>query len=115
MLFFTTMPLWLSAILLIGLPTAIAMAGPVVIRRYVALDKLRTNNEVAGFKFATVGVLYAVLLAFAVIVVWERFSEAEDTVAQEAGAAASVYRLADGIGQETGAILRDRMTSYLNV
>jgi hypothetical protein len=45
------------------------MAGPVVARHYVELSRLRTNNEVAGFKFATVGVLYAVLLAFAVVVV----------------------------------------------
>src|SRR6201985_928452 len=113
MLLFTTMPLWLSAILLIGLATVSAMLGPVVIRRFVQLDKLRTNNEVAGFKFATVGVLYAVLLAFAVIVVWEKFSQAEDTVAKEAGAAASIYRLADGIGQDTGTALHDRLTAYL--
>ena len=30
--------------------------------------------------------LYAVLLAFAVIVVWEKFAEADDDVALEAGA-----------------------------
>ena len=61
------------------------------------LARLRINNEVAGFKFATVGVLYAVLLAFAVIVVWEKFSDAENNVAQEAGAAATIYRLSWGI------------------
>ena len=41
--------------------------------------------------------LYAVLLAFAVIVVWEKFSEAENVVAREASAIATLYRLADGI------------------
>jgi len=84
MLFFTTMPLWLSGILLIGLPTVIAMAGPVVIRRFVQLDKLRTNNEVAGFKFATVGVIYAVLLAFMVVLQWETYSGASDNASAEA-------------------------------
>ena len=34
-------------------------------RRYVEVNQLRTNNEVAGCKFATVGVLYAVLLSTA--------------------------------------------------
>jgi hypothetical protein len=81
----------------------------------VSLSRLRTNNEVAGFKFATVGVLYAVLLAFAVIVVWEKYSEAERDVALEAGAAATVYRLAPGIGGEPGAALRDAMSAYLEV
>jgi hypothetical protein len=56
------------------------MFGPVVVRRYVTLENLAKNNEVAGFKFAVVGVLYAVLLAFAIIVVWERFSDAENGV-----------------------------------
>ena len=93
--FFTVIPLWLSAFLIVGLPTALAMFGPVVVRRFVQLDKLRTNNEVAGFKFATVGVIYAVLLAFAVIVVWEKFNDAELNVAREASAAATIFRLAD--------------------
>src|SRR6202012_560678 len=112
MLFFTTMPLWLSAILLIGLPTAIAMAGPVVIRRFVQLDKLRTNNEVAGFKFATVGVIYAVLLAFTVIVVWEKFSDGQSAVANEAGATAALYRYAQGKEPEAVA-MRNALTGYL--
>ena len=98
--FLTTRPLWLSAMLLVGVPVLIAMGGLVLVRRFVPLDKLRTNNEVAGFKFATVGVLYAVLLAFAVIVVWEKFSDADKSVVQEAGAAATIYRIAEGIGGE---------------
>ena len=60
--FLTTQPLWFSGIILVGLTTIIAMFGPVVVRRRVSLEKLRTNNEVAGFKFATVGVLYATLI-----------------------------------------------------
>ena len=115
MIFLTVLPLWLSGLLLIGLPTLLAMVGPILIRRRLGLERLRTNNEVAGFKFATVGVLYAVLLAFAVIVVWEKFGDAEDHVEQEAGAAASIYRLSAGIGGETGTRLRDGMSAYLNV
>jgi len=102
MLFLTTMPLWLSGLLLIVPTTALAMAGPYVVRRYVELSRLRTNNEIAGFKFATVGVLYAVLLAFAVIL-----------VAKEAGAAATIYRLSRGINVEEGAAVSKALTAYL--
>lgn len=111
--FLTTSPLWLSGILLVGLTTVIAMFGPVVVRRRVSLERLRTNNEVAGFKFGTVGVLYAVLLAFAVIIVWEKFNDAENKVTQEAAAATTIYRLANGIGGERGAALHDGVTAYL--
>src|SRR5262245_19304803 len=89
------------------------MVGTVLIRRYAGLERLKANNEVAGFKFATIGVLYAVLLGFAVIVVWQRFSDIEDNVAREAGAAATLYRLVDGIHGEPGPALRGRLTAYL--
>jgi hypothetical protein len=114
MLFYlTTQPLWLSATVLVGLTTLLAMLGPTFVRRYIALDRLTTNNEIAGFKFATVGVLYAVLLAFAIIVVWQKFSDAETTVAQEAGAAETIYQLSYGVGDQPGAALRDALTGYL--
>ncbi len=112
-MYLTTLPLWLSAIILIVPTTLLAMAGPVVARHYVELSRLRTNNEVAGFKFATVGVLYAVLLAFAVVVVWEKFNAAESEVAKEAGAAATVYLLTRGVEPEHGAAIRKATTDYL--
>jgi Protein of unknown function (DUF4239) len=113
MVILTTAPLWLGGLILVGLTTLIAMMGPIVVRKRVSLDQLRTNNEVAGFKFATVGVLYAVLLAFAVIVVWEKFSDAENNVATEAGAAATIYRLASGMPPAAGSALRDGISAYL--
>lgn len=113
MFYLTSLPLWASGSLVLGL-TLLAMFGPVLVRRRVELERLSTNNEVAGFKFATVGVLYAVLLAFAVIVVWEKFSSAEDAVAAEAGAAATIYRLSNGVPGPPGAALRAAMTRYLN-
>jgi hypothetical protein len=99
-LFLSGCPLWLTAFLLVVLPTIAAMAGLILIRSRVGLQRLTTNNEVAGFKFSVIGVIYAVLLAFAVIVVWERFSDAEVAVVQEAGAAATLYRLAAGAEPE---------------
>jgi hypothetical protein len=107
------MPVWLAGTLVVMVPTALSMVCTHVVRKYVGLARLRTNNEVAGFKFATVGVLYAVLLAFAVIVVWEKFSVAEEYVAREAGAAATLYRLAEGMGDEPRATLRQALSAYI--
>jgi hypothetical protein len=76
MFLLTKAPLWIAAAL-VALITVAAMFGPVVVRRRLGLEWLRTNNEVAGFKFATVGVIYAVLLGFAVITVWDKFTEAK--------------------------------------
>ena len=95
-LFLAGLPLWVSGFLIVILPTAVAMGGPLLVRRWVALERLTLNNEVAGFKFAVVGVIYAVLLAFAIIIAWQRFDDAETAVVREAGAAATLYRLAAG-------------------
>ncbi len=111
--FLTSHSLWLSATLVVVLPTLLASFGPSVVRRFVKLEKLVTNNEIAGFKFATIGVLYAVLMAFAIIVVWQKFSDADANVAAEAAGAATIYRLSHGLDQQSGAALREGMSNYL--
>ncbi len=113
-LFLAGVPLWLGALLIVILPTLLAMCGPILVRRRFGLERLTTNNEIAGFKFATVGVIYAVLMAFAVIIVWERFADAENAVVQEAGAAATLYRLAEGSNPESQA-MRAALGDYLRV
>jgi hypothetical protein len=112
--FLSSLPLWLSTLLVIVLPTLVAMAGPVFIRRKFGLERLAANNEIAGFQFATVGVIYAVLIAFATIVVWQRFNDAEAAVLQEAGAAVTIYRLAAGPEPEIAAT-RDALNKYLKL
>jgi Na+/proline symporter len=112
MQFLTSRPVWVL-VLLLGLFTLLAMAGPLLVRRGVALERLRTNNEVAGFKFAVIGVLYAVLLAFIVIIAWERFHDAERALAAEAGAAGAIHRLATGLGAASAAEVRGHTAAYL--
>ena len=111
--FLQSQPIWLAGLLLVGLTTGLAMLGPFLVRRYVPLETLTANNEVAGFKFAVVGVLYAVLLAFAIVVVWEKFDNADSIVAREAGAATNVYRLSYGVAEAPAAALRARLNAYL--
>lgn len=113
-LFLSSLPLWLSTLLMVGISTVAAMSGTFLVRRRVTLERLILNNEVAGFKFATVGVIYAVLLAFAVIVVWEKFSEAERAVESEAGGAATLYRLVDAFPPATAGALEAGIGGYLD-
>ena len=112
MIILTKTPLWILG-LLAALLTLIAMSGPLLVRRRISLERLSTNNEVAGFKFATIGVIYAVLLGFAVLTVWGKWADAETSVGMESGAAVSVFRLAKGIDGETSTAIRARMEEYL--
>ncbi len=110
--FLSGLPLWALIALIVIVPTALAMIAQFLIRRWVGVETLVKNNEIAGFKFATVGVIYAVLLAFSVIVVWEKFNDAQTSVAEEAGATAALFRYADGKEPEAAA-LRAALVNYL--
>lgn len=112
LLFLCALPLWLGAFFTVLLPTALAMLGPILVRKRYSLSLLVKNNEIAGFKFATVGVIYAVILAFAIVAVWDKFNEAEALVLKEAGAAATLYRVSTG-DEPNARALRTALDTYL--
>ena len=106
-------PFWLSLLLLIIIPSIVVSFGPWVVRRFIPVESIADNNEVAGFKFATLGVIYAVLLGLAVISVWEKYSEAESAATEEAAALASIDRLSNGLIADEGQILRESIIRYV--
>ena len=58
---------WGLTLLLILAACAYAIGLMLGTRLLYGVDRLSLNNEVAGFKFAVIGVFYAVLLAFVVV------------------------------------------------
>jgi cation transporter-like permease len=70
----------------------ISVAGLFIIRLIMPAHKIKLHNDVAGFIFATLGVIYAVLIAFMVIVAWQDFDRATTNVTREANYIADVYR-----------------------
>jgi hypothetical protein len=105
-------PTWLvGLVLIVVLPVLVVLAQWAIRRRWPALAK-GGQNDVVGFIIAVVGVIYAVLLAFVVIVTWETFSKAEDVVGQEASALRSIRRDSVGLPAETQAPLQDLVRRY---
>jgi hypothetical protein len=60
-------------------------------RRFKSAD-LRPQNDVAGYLFSAVGVIYAVVLGFVVVVVWEKYDATVANVDQEPAALSDIYR-----------------------
>src|ERR1700733_99968 len=108
------LPLWAVILAVIVIPTSIAIGSQVLVRRSVGIDQLALNNEVAGFIFAIIGVVYAVLLAFVVIAVWEKFSEGQTSVAKESAAAAALFYYSEGAEPEA-AKLHASLVHYLTL
>lgn len=107
-----TLPLWLVIIPVLGLTTAVAVLATFYVRRRVSLERLVVNNEVAGFKYATLGVIYAVLLAFAVIMVWESYRDTEGHVDDEAGTWAALHHLASGFPEHGREAVQQALREY---
>jgi hypothetical protein len=105
-------PTWIVAVLLILiLPALVVLAQWGIRRRWPALVK-GEQNDVVGFIIAVVGVIYAVLLAFVVIVAWETFDEAEGVVGQEASALRTLYRDSVGLPTESQAPMQELVRRY---
>ena len=83
---------WFWILLFVVAVPAFAAGGALLVRRRVGADVLAHHNDVAGFIYAVVGVVYAVLLGFSAIIVWEQFRRAQEGVEQEANALADLYR-----------------------
>lgn len=89
--------LWLlGTLLIVGIPL-LTVALQATVRRLAPDIVKGDHNEVAGFLIAVVGVVYAVTLAFIVIVTWEGYREARTAVLQEAGSLRSLYRDSRGL------------------
>ena len=69
----------------------VAVVGLEAVGRAVPANLRREHNDVAGFIYAVVGVVYAVLLALVVIAAWEEHEVAKATVGAEANELAEVF------------------------
>jgi hypothetical protein len=83
-----------------------------LVQRLVPATIRQENNDVAGFIYAVLGVIYAVLLALVVIATWEEFGRARVTVEAEANALAEIFWLAHELPEPEGRELQELCRSY---
>jgi hypothetical protein len=89
-----------------------AVAGLELVQRLVPAQKRQEHNDVAGFVYAVVGIVYAVLLALLVIAVWEQYQRARETVESEANATVEIAWLDHGLPETEGYHLQEDARSY---
>ena len=101
-----------GAILVIGGFVLLSLLFARVVSALFPKELLREHNELAGFIFAVIGVIYAVVLGFVAVGVWERFTAADDRTYDEASAITAVYRDARSFGNWQ--LLRHDIRSYVH-
>jgi hypothetical protein len=96
----------------VGGTCLVALAGLEVVQRLVPATSRQRHNDVAGFIYAALGVIYAVLIALVVIAVWEEYEAASVTVEQEANALAEIAWLAHRLPEPEGSHIQELCRSY---
>jgi hypothetical protein len=92
---------------------SISITGLLIIRKYYPHSKCKPHNDIAGFMFSTLGVIYAVLLAFVVVITWQDFDKAQDDTVNEANCIAALYRDSTPFPAEFRAGLKSELTDYV--
>jgi hypothetical protein len=90
----------------------LSLGGLELVERLMPADTRQQHNDVAGFIYAALGVIYAVLLALVVIAVWEEYEAADATVEQEANAVAEIFWLAHRLPEPEGTHIQQLARSY---
>jgi Protein of unknown function (DUF4239) len=96
----------------VGIAVLYAWLGVFFVRRLVHGRVQEGHNDTLAPIFLTAGTIYAVLLAFLVIGVWENYGSAKDNAAEEASTLATLYRQTNGLPSEQQRELRGLLRAY---
>jgi len=108
----TDLPTWLLGAILIGGWVALTVAFTVFARQRMKAIANEGHNDIVGFIFAAVGVLYGVLLGFVVSDVWGNFDTAERATAQESSILLATYQDAYAFPEPIRQIAQERLLAY---
>jgi len=102
----------LLGVLMIAGPAVFAVVGVWISRKVLHGKVVEGHNDVCVPIFLNAGVLFAVLLGFMVVAVWESYDAAKDTAATEAAALVPLYRSTEALPKEPGDKMRELTRAY---
>ncbi len=85
-------PSFFLGLIVIGGAIAFSILGLLLVRRLFSHHQLRAHHDVADPILGALAAIYAVLIAFVVVTVWQNFDKSNANVQQEANCLADIYR-----------------------
>lgn len=102
-----------GSLIVIGVFIAFAVIGIVFVRKTATVKKFKEHHDVAGFVFANLGVLYAVLVGFIVVSVQQRFDRIQEIIYLEASILAQLNRDSEVFSEKDGTLIRTAIKNYV--
>jgi hypothetical protein len=93
----------------------VAIGVHYLVQRRFGYDVLCLQNDVAGFIYSAIGVIFAVVLGFVVIVVWQKYDDVRTYVDNEVAAALDIYHASEALPPPLRLKIRSQLVDYANV
>jgi hypothetical protein len=103
----------LAGIVIVAVWAAVAALGFRVALRYRPTVRDDAHNDVHAVYFSMVGLLYAILLAFVVVVAWEQFNAAEEATETEVTRLSNLLRDAEPLPAEDRVAIQTAILTYM--
>lgn len=111
----TELPAVVACLLLVTTAVLLVNAGLPLARHGVRHVVAEQNGAVQAAVFAIIGSLYATLVHFSVVVVWDGYSRADTTVVQEANALTDLERMSHGFSGPVHRQVREATLTYTGI
>lgn len=112
------MPQWLRTSLRLAVvvtaAAVISVLGLCGARAVIDYDSLRSSSDSLGTFVQTLGGIYAVLLAFVVVAVWQQYNDARGYVDREANVLVDLHRTASGLPSTSRKAIQSGLRDYLD-
>lgn len=111
--FFYGHPGYIVGPAVVGFFTLLGLAGQVLIFRLVPARLRDENRDATIYMASTVGIIYAVLLAFIAVAAWENYNNAGEVAVDEASQIANLYRSSRLLEPWPGDAVGRRLEQYV--
>jgi hypothetical protein len=101
-----------AGIVFVVVGAAVATLGFRVVLRFRPRLRDEAHNDVHAVYFSMVGLLYAILLAFVVVVAWEQFNAAENATETEVTRMSNLLRDANALPREDRVRIQTAILTY---
>jgi hypothetical protein len=108
----THLPTWLLALVVIALWMTLAGGGVLLARPLVEARLGERHHDVIVPLFTTTATMYAIVVAFMVVVVWQRYADADASDRQESTVLVTMYRETLSMPSPLAGHLRRHLRTY---
>ncbi len=108
-------PIWEGGLLVMAVWVGVSLLGLVIFHRFVDIHVRHKDTETVGLTYAIVAVVYAVLIAFIVVDVFDTFSKGDEIATTEANKLSNLMLDSSGLPEALGNKVRADVDAYIDI